>query len=167
MELDGLIPPKPNSTGISDDLELSNGSILSIKDSSAIEDTEKVGGDSLSEVQQEASTVSKLFSPEEEDSFYNSGINPGSRSFNVIETEFKFLKDYDSSVSRKCEVIDISTTEMANSISCDSFESTQEPENDAEKLALPKKTRDLITIKSYRDSQRSQVSKSRNLIYLR
>ena len=32
MELEGIIPSKPNSTGISEDLEISNGSMISVKD---------------------------------------------------------------------------------------------------------------------------------------
>ena len=112
------------------------------------------------EIQYEVSTLSKLFSPEEEDSFYGT-VNPSqSRSFNVIENEFQFLKDYDSSVARRCEVIDISTLnsqdiDIPNTVSCDSFESNKETDKGE---ALQKTKRDLVTIKSYRDSQRSQVN---------
>ena len=112
------------------------------------------------EIQYEVSTLSKLFSPEEEDSFYET-VNPSqSRSFNVIENEFQFLKDYDSSVARRCEVIDISTLnsqdiDIPNTVSCDSFESNKETDKGE---VLQKTKKDLVTIKSYRDSQRSQVN---------
>ena len=57
-------------------------------------------------------------------------------------SEFQFLRDYDSSVTRRSEIIDFSTSRVTSDSLSESVEDTES----------------LMTIRSYRDSQKQRKS---------